>query len=306
MQEIIGLVVAHYNGLSLIHIFDDSFAISFCNKNTFAYFIAKSVNREIEKDPTNTDKILYVMNHICFGINDTIILFLSFIRSNTRIIWNIASKATELLEKYPEWDFDNNNIPFLSQPLSISDKTPTIQEKKEAMKKTEEIERNRQETVSFRGIFDFREDDVEKEKYRILRALKYVQLIGRTLVDQYGVIDSEELEIMIAILYSMPQKIIYAILQPYQKHSEEIVNSILAFAKEEMPEETITSDEVRQMFAHAGVVLALNIMNDIAYNSTNVKTITVLREATTINTNYKIQKLMMEENTCLLYTSRCV
>ncbi len=30
------------------------------------------------------EKLTYVMQHICFGINDTIILFLSFIRSNVK------------------------------------------------------------------------------------------------------------------------------------------------------------------------------------------------------------------------------
>lgn len=43
-------------------------------------------------------------------------------------------------------------------------------------------------------------------------------------------------------------------------------------------------------------MLILNIMNDIAYNSSNQNTISALNEVNLPNTNYKIQNLMMWEN----------
>ncbi len=138
-----------------------------------------------------------MMNHICFGINDTIILFLSYIRSNTRIILNIAFKAANLLEGYPELNFKENNIPFIKLINAPRVALPTEKEKKANTQQTEKVEMARQEAVKFRGIFDYNESDVEKDKYRILRAFKYTQLIGRTLVDQYGDLESEDLEIMI-------------------------------------------------------------------------------------------------------------
>ena len=75
---------------------DNFFSVSFFDKNIFAYFVAKSINRELEKDQTNLEKLSFVMNNICFGINDTIILFLSFIRSNTNIILRIADDAIRI------------------------------------------------------------------------------------------------------------------------------------------------------------------------------------------------------------------
>lgn len=276
--------------------YDSSFNISFFDKNTFAYFVAKSINREFEKDQNNLNKLLFVMSHICFGINDTIILFLSFIRSNTNIILKIADKATELMVEYPEWDFEEMNIPFLHQIADISSKLPTSQEKKNTQKQVEQVEKERHDMIKFRGIFDYNENDFNKERYKVLRALKYSQLIGRALIDQYGALDADEIDKLLQTLYSIPQKVIYAMLKPYQDHNDDIVHSIIEFVKERMPDEDIKEDYVRKLLGQAGTFIALNIMNDIAYNASNENTITALRVGPLDNANHKIMLLMMEEN----------
>lgn len=276
---------------------NNSFDISFCDKNTFAYFIAKYVNRSFEKDSNDQEKLKYIMEHICFGINDTIILFLSFIRSNTKIILQIASEATKLLSECQEWDFDKDNIPFLKQSGKLSNEVPNDEDKRKTKENTERIEKDKQETIKFRGIFDFNEEDVNTERYIVLRALKYTQIVGRALVDQYGSLDTDEIEKMIQLLYSIPQKVIFSNLKFYQEHQNEIVENILEFAKQEIPNVKITKDYVKKMLGQAGIVLALNIMNDIAYNSSNSNTIVALRDFDIRNSNDKIMQLMMEENT---------
>lgn len=274
----------------------DSFDLAFNNKNTYAYFVAKYINREIDRDPTNQTDILYVMNHICFGINDTIVLFLSYLRSNSRIILNIAIKAADLLDKYPELDFDENNLPFIKQIEVPQISVPTEKDKKHSTRETEKVEMARRESVRFRGIFDYDEADVEKDKYRILRALKYTQLIGRTLVDQYGELETDELEVMIKSLYSLPQRILFAVLKPYQDHYEETIAELVRFVETELPDEKITVDDIKKMLGEAGVIFTLNLMNDIAYNATSTSTYAVLNDIDLHNSNYALQNLMMAEN----------
>jgi hypothetical protein len=275
---------------------DSSFSVSFFDKNTFAYFVAKSINREFEKDQTNLNKLSFVMEHICFGINDIIILFLSFIRSNTNIILKIADNATELMGEYPEWNFEEMNIPFLQEFSNMSNKLPSPQDRKNAHKQVEQVEKKHHDIIKFRGIFDYDENDVNKERYIVLRALKYSQLIGRALIDQYGALDTDEIDKILQTLYSVPQKVIYAILKPYQDHSNDIIHSIIEFTKERMPDEDIKEDYVRKLFGQAGTFIALNIMNDIAYNVSNENTIIALRDGPLYNANHKIMLLMMEEN----------
>lgn len=275
----------------------DSFSIGFYDKNTYAYFVAKALNRQFEKQPGNLAKLQFVMEHICFGINDTIIVFLSFIRSNTQIILKVAEQAQALLAEYPEWNFVERNIPFLHQTPELTGKMPSPKERKEAHQQTEKIEKERHDIIKFRGIFDYDENDVKKPRYLVARALKYTQLVGRAFVDQFGALEADEIDKLVETLYTAPQKIIFAVLKPYQEHCEQIVKSLCSFAEERIPEAHFTEEKIRELFGAAGTVLALNIMNDIAFNAANENTINVLRKWPAQNDNHKIFELMLEENT---------
>ena len=72
----------------------------------------------------------------------------------------------------------------------MSDKLPSSQDKKNAHRQVEQIEKERHDMIKFRGIFDYDQNDANKEHYKVLRALKYSQLIGRALIDQYGALDA--------------------------------------------------------------------------------------------------------------------
>lgn len=282
------------------HIFvekGDSFDLSFSSKNTFAYFVAKYVARTIERNPPDLNEINYIMSHICFGINDIIIMFLSFISSNIGIIIKIAITAYNLLESYPELDFDINNMPFLMNGKTTTTALPSPEEKKRHHRNTEAVEKVRHDAVRFRGIFDFDEDDVEKEMYKVARAFKYTQLIARTLVDQFGNLEAEDLDTMTYALYSLPQRILFAILAPYQNHYEEIVLEVERFVKARIPEANLSVDDIKEQFADAAIMLVLNVMNDIAYNASDLNTVEVLRDHKTISSNHLVQRLMMIENT---------
>lgn len=208
----------------------------------------------------------------------------------------MAAQAEALVKDYPELNFDVNNLPFLTNTTDTVKSLPTAKEKKQATENTELIEQHQHEAVKFRGIFDYDEADVEKDKYRILRALKYVRLIGHALVDQYGSLTDEELKMMVGALYTVPQKIIYATSKPYQDHYDDIIAGLMNFVKEIDPENRISINEVQELLNSAAVNLALNIMNDIGYNASNRNTMIVLNEAELSNSNHKVQNLIMQEN----------
>ena len=272
------------------------FCVCFYDNNTYVYFVAKSLNREFERNRTNRDKLNYVMQHICFGINDTIILFLSFIRSNTAIILEIAAKAVELVKDYPEWEYNEKNIPFLHENMKMSNSLPTESEKKVAKENVERVEQGRHEAIKFRGIFDFNEADVEKTRFLIIRAYKYIQLVGRALVDQYGSLDADEIDQIVDALYTVPPRIVYAMLTPAQLHYEETVQSLLLFAKEFLPDKPVTEEMIRELLSQAGIECALDILNDVAFNASNSTTISALRSGPVAVPTHQVFELMMEEN----------
>ena len=95
--------------------YDGSFSLRFCNKNYLAYFVAKALNRRsyINIEETILD-IEYTLNNICFGINDNIILFISYLTSNPRIIMLINQAAESLMKEWEEFDLDRGNIKYIS------------------------------------------------------------------------------------------------------------------------------------------------------------------------------------------------
>lgn len=116
------------------------------------------------------------------------------------------------------------------------------------------------------------------------------------MVDQYGSLDADEVDSLVSALYLLPQKIVYAMLKPYQENSEKLVHSLFLFAKDRLPEKHITQEKIQQLLADAGTVLALNVLNDIAFNSSNQSTIHALQRYSPQNQNDKIMCLMMQEN----------
>ena len=274
---------------------ENSFNVCFYDNNSYAYFVAKAVSREFEKDNSKLEKVNYLMNHICFGINDTVILFLSFIRSNSNIIISIAKKAEQLLGDYSEWDFDSN-LPFMREDSILHASLPSKKDIKNNTEIIEQIEQEHHNSIQFRGIFDYSEEDINKRNYVVLRAFKYTQLVSRALADQYGSLTSEDIDTFLDTIFKIPQKVIYAILKPYQDNYDSIINSLVEFAKERLPDENISEAKIKRMFSNTATVLALNIMNDIAFNSSNPSTIDLLRSGPNDVSNYKILELMMEEN----------
>lgn len=273
---------------------DSEFSYSFCDKNTFAYFIAKFINRELEKNPGNLEHVNFIMNNICFGINDIIVLFLSYVRNNSRIIIEIATKAIDILKDDSELDFDENNIPFLKEGKELSRDLPTNKDKEEKIKITETIEKDRHDNIKFRGIFDYPKDR-ENKQYHILRAFKYTQLIARALVDQYGDLENDEINTMVSELYSVTQKVAYGVLKPYSDNYAKVIDDLKLFVASN-PDINMSDEELTEVFNKSALMLVLNLMNDIAFNASNSSTLTALCDVKLKNSNYKLHNLMMYEN----------
>ncbi len=273
----------------------ESFNLKFCDNNILAYFVANSMKRELDNDVTNTEHLQFVVKNICFGINALIIIFLSYLTKNSNLILQMAVRSFEFLDEQPSWSIEDQNLPFLNQMSDTTKSAPTKEEKQEVTKRTEIIEEKRHEAVKYRKAFDYSEDEVEKLK--TIRALKCVQIIGRFFVDQYGDLDADKVDEIIDILYTIPPKIIYAHLLPLQIKYDEMCNSFLQYSQERFPDGHYKLEDIQKMISNAGVGLALDLMNSVAYNSTTYSTLEELGKYDTSNLVQSTMKLMMIENT---------
>ena len=92
----------------------DSFEIEFCDENLLAYFVAQHLNRTCQNGENSYD-LKYILDNICFGINGDVILFLSYITSNTKILVPIMQSIVAHMDEWEELDLDVNNIEYLSR-----------------------------------------------------------------------------------------------------------------------------------------------------------------------------------------------
>lgn len=96
-----------------------SFEVEFCDENLLAYFVAQHLNRSYQMWERPED-LRTVLDNICFGINGDIILFLSYITSNTQILEPILQSICAHMDDWIELDIDKNNIEYLSKASTNS------------------------------------------------------------------------------------------------------------------------------------------------------------------------------------------
>ena len=76
--------------------------------------------------------------------------------------------------------------------------------------------------IQFRNIYDYNEIDADKFQNKIVRAIKYLEIISKSLISQFVNLDLSEKQRIIELMYSAPNRILYAIFKPYDEQGESI------------------------------------------------------------------------------------
>ena len=114
----------------------NEFGIEFCDENLLAYFTALHLNRGLNEGKC-VEELKYILDNICFEINGDIILFLSYITSNVKILYPIMESMIGLMDEWDEFSFEKSNIEFLSRRTVpyIKRSMPDTKEKKKNIEK---------------------------------------------------------------------------------------------------------------------------------------------------------------------------
>jgi len=281
---------------------NDNNIYEFYNRNYLAYFIAKKLNKLIEKNGLGIPELNYIFKNICFGINDNILLFLSFLRDNTVFALNICDMLISIINDYPELDFDNNNINFINRKREIDVKISTDKEKKESTKITEDNERNlrekENEEINFRSIYDYNESEADVFPNKIIRALKYLEIISKSLISHYVNLDLSEKNKIVELMYSAPNRILYSLFKPYDQQYDNVIDDIHNAINSIDGDETdkISKQDIEEIFFRSAIAICLNIYDHVAFFGANSDTLNILNKFELKTSNNKIANLIMEEN----------
>lgn len=288
---------------------------TFKNKNYFAYFVAKRIDKnlrsaeEFEDIKRNKEDLKNLAENICFNINDRILMFLSYIKNNTRFIINLCNELPTMLKDYEPIDYKNYNIKFLERASYKGKlKYPTKKEKENldiAKEKTEAFKKDTEDEISFLNDYDYSQEDISKFPNNINRAIKYLEIIAKSFTSQYSDLDKEKKEIVCKTLYLMPDKILYAILKPLDEkfydfvdYMHELVNNLLEKKARDENKKHVpkTKQEAEELLIDTSRGIILSLYDQIAFDSATPKTIDLLTSYSTSKISNEIQSLMMLSN----------
>lgn len=277
----------------------ESIAIKFSSYNFMAYFVAIKLSRNLERNPSNLDDLNYIVRNICFGINDTILLFLSYIRSNVSLVYIFIKEVNCILSGVEKLDFDKNNIPLLKAYNKSEIKMPSTKEKQQIdyIDEQQEIAQYT-DTVKYTSLYDYKEDDANKIKNKFIRAKKCIEIISKSLVSLYSVLEASEIDTLVKCIYEFPNKLLYSFLKPYDENAEVIIQDLKDFISELSQEYSFTDEDLWEILASSCTAIVLSTYDNIAYYGSDTNTISYLSEFSEYNSNIIVQKLLMYEATC--------
>lgn len=272
----------------------------YSNRNYLAYFVAKKLNKMIEKNGFNINELRYVFENICFGINDNILLFLSFLRENTNFALRICEMLSDILGEFSELDFDNNNIAFIKRQRINNLELPTHQEKKSFEKSSDTMEREMRKIenneIQYNRIYDYDESYAGNFRNRIIRAIKYLEIISKSFISHFVNLESDEKQKIVELMYKAPNQILYALLKIADDNYDEIISELKTLADSVFGVDKISKADIEDVLNKTATGMCLSVYNHVAFFGVNNDTLRLLNNYELKNTNHKVQNLVMIEN----------
>lgn len=245
----------------------------FCNKNYLAYFVAREINRKYQEGGGDKD-LRDILNYSCFGINADILLFITYITDNPRILRFILSIAVELTKEWPEFSLNKINIPYLDNCNPQEINAPNEKDKDDAKKA--EIERERKindDKIDTIDIYDYKEDDADQLINQLFRALSLMTTLAKCLPNFEHMMEKEDKERFVEIIYKMPNKIFYLWANEVERERKAIIELIKELQSQDYShKKELSTDDVIKILQWQSISLLLDLYNVAATNATKDNT----------------------------------
>lgn len=268
----------------------------FTNNNHLAYFVAREINRNYHETGDDSD-LLHILHNACFGINADILMFISYITDNVRILNLILQIAVSYTEEWEEFDF-GERLPKFLQENRIHRVSLPPQNAKDIEKKIEiDSERKAQEKLKVIDIYDYDDDKADELMNKIIRSLQLLVVVSRCLPNFEHLMKKEDKSRFVNAIYTMPNKIFNVWAQIADKELDEIV----AFFKEQrkdyfIRQKTVSDQDIIKALQWAAMSLLLELYGLPAFLATKEHTVRYLNDFDySEKETYELEHLLMME-----------
>lgn len=268
----------------------------FVNKSTLAFFVAREINNQYN-DTGDDSNLQYILKYSCFGINQDILLFISYITDNVRILRLIINMTEEFTAKWTEFDLKDNVPSFLKSEKHHDVELPQnnakeIEEKSEV--NNEESLNVQMETVD---IYDYSEDDVEKFLNQIIRACSLLIVVSKCLPNFEHNMRKADKDAFVEAIYKLPNKIFNLWATEVDKDKDEL---ILYFKEQSQDyynrQKKVTDDDILRALQWAAMSFLLDLYNiAVSYSTKDNSSIYLNKYDYKCLKTYSLEHLMMLE-----------
>lgn len=278
-------------------VFDElSSGYRFTNKSYLAYYVAREVNSQYNDTGDDTD-LQTILRCACFGINADILLFISYITDNIRILRLILQMANEYTKDWGEFDFSENMPQFLREERQHSVELPPPGAKQQEQQAEVLSERAVEQTLQTVEIYDYSEDDIDIFVNQLIRAMQLLTIVARCLPNFEHSMPKADKEAFVKVIYSLPNKVFFL----WANEADKEVDEIIQFFREQSQDyysrqKKLSDDDIIRVLQWVSMSFLLDLYNLPVIYATKDSTIAYLSsfDYNSCDT-YLLEHLMMLE-----------
>lgn len=288
---------------------EDESGFRFANNSYLAFFVAKEVNSHynLTGDDLYLQKLLKCS---CFGINSDILLFISYITDNIRILRYFIHMINEFTNKWSEFDFGDTMPEYLKEERSHYIEPPSTDAKSKEDEREIEAERNGISELKTLDIYDYSEDEVEKFINQIIRACSLLTVVSKCLPNFEHNMPKNDKDAFVKIIYQLPNKIFQIWASEIDKQTDEIIQYFNDQSQDYyLRQRAISSDDIIAALQWGSMSFLLELYNLSIFHSTKDNTFSYLDDFNySAKTTFELEHLMMLEkmNYCQRFTDTAI
>lgn len=268
----------------------------FSNSNYLAFFVAKEVNRRYNDTGDDTD-LCNLLTYACFGINSDILLFISYITDNVKILRYIIDMTKEYTNDWAEFVFNSSMPSFLWNAREHILALPSDNAKEEEKLKVVEKEKCIEESIKTIEIYDYSEDRVEQWENQIIRAASLLTLIARCLPAFEHCLPKLEKEKIVEEVFRLPNRIFLHWAEVAEKETTAFIQYFKERSQEYyLRQKEASDDEIIQALQWGAMSLLLEMYDVAILCAAKDNTYSYLEDFNyNSHPTYKLEHLLMLE-----------
>ena len=271
----------------------------FLNNNYLAYFVAREIRRMgVENDYSPLEDVL---KYACFGINSSILMFISYLTDSLYPLHLILEEAVLSVKDWKEFSFDNQDIKYLQPSKTFEVSIPTKQEidkdqEKALEKDRNEVDSNKIDTID---IYDYSEEELSKLTNRLARSLSLLIAVSRCFLNFEHMMKKEDKERFVKQIYELPNRIFYAWAKDIELHKEDLIQFIVDFQTNEFGRQDYKEEDALRVLQWESMSLLLELYYSAVLNAYKPDSYLHLVNAKYVDwgkaDTYKIERILAHE-----------